>query len=412
MSRGPNISRRAASVPASPIRSLAPLAAETAARGITIYHVNIGQPDLPAPPAILAAIKPPADGIIPYAPSHGQPETVKAWRRYYATLGFDLEPRDVLVTTGGGEAIGFVMLAVTDPDDEILILDPTYASYLGYAASGNVTLVPVPSDPPGYRLPPAAEIEASITPRTRAIVLISPGNPTGTVYTRDEIQTIMDLAARHGIFVISDETYRELVFDGRKHVSALEFPDMRESIILVDSVSKRFSATGLRVGCIVSKNADVMAACLRLAMARLSSPTVEQLAAVPLLENPEAYTRWLCGEYERRRDAAFAALQQIPGVSVAKPEGAFYVMAGLPVPDAGAFSRWLLTDFERDGETVMVAPGAGFYVTPGLGTHEVRIAYVLAEDRLRRAVDLLGAALAVYPDRLTSHQELSTSRRS
>lgn len=400
--RGPSISQRAAAVPASPIRSLTPLAAETAARGIRIYHVNIGQPDLAAPPEILAAIKPPADGIIPYAPSQGLPETVRAWCRYYAGLGFDLDVRDVLVTTGGGEAIGFALMAVTDPGDEVLIVDPTYASYLGYAASTNVNLVALPADPPSYRLPAADRIEAAITPRTRAIVIVNPGNPTGTVYSRDEVQTVMDLASRHGLFVIADETYRELVFDGRDHVSALDFPGMEDAVILVDSVSKRFSATGLRVGCVASKNRDVMSAVLRMAMARLSSPTVEQLAAIPLLENPTTYTDWLRAEYERRRDTAFDALCAIRGVSVSRPEGAFYVMATLPVPDANLFARWLLTDFERDGETVMVAPGPGFYVAPGFGAHEVRVAYVLGVERLRRAMELLGDALAAYPGRLAA----------
>jgi aspartate aminotransferase len=394
----PVISRRARSVPASPIRGLAPLAAETKARGIHVYHVNIGQPDLPAPAEICAAIKPPEDGVIPYAPSSGLPETVQAWCRYYATMGIDLHPKDVLVTTGGGEGIGFSLLAVTDPGDEVLIFDPTYASYLGYAATSNVTLVPLITPPPDYHLPPAHEIEAAITPRTRAIVLVNPGNPTGTVLRREEIVSVMEIAERHGLFVISDETYRELTFDGRRHVSALTFPGMEESVIVVDSVSKRFSATGLRVGCVASRNADVMAAILRIAMARLSSPTVEQLAAIPLLENPTAYTDWLRGEYQRRRDATYSALAAIPGVTVARPEGAFYVMASLPVQDTGLFARWLLTDFQRDRETVMVAPGAGFYVTPGMGTSEVRIAFVLNEQKLRRAIELLREAIVAYPE--------------
>ena len=402
MGRKPRISRRAELVPASPIRALAPLAARATERGLRVYHVNIGQPDLPAPPEILACIKPPADGIIPYAPSHGQPETLSAWCRYYASLGFDLSPADLLVTTGGGEAIGFSLLAITDPGDEVLILDPTYASYLGYAATGNIKLVAVPSEPPEYRLPDSSTLEACITSRTRAIVLINPGNPTGTVLTRAEVDTVMDLAARHGLFVISDETYRELVFDGREHVSALEYSDMAESAIVVDSVSKRFSATGLRVGCVASHHREAMAAMLRMAMARLSSPTIEQLAVVPLLENPGPYTDWLCGEYQRRRDAAYDALKSIHGVTVARPEGAFYVMAGLPVADADAFARWLLTDFERDGETVMVSPGAGFYVNPGRGTNEIRIAYVLNERHLLRALELVAQALGEYSGRIAA----------
>lgn len=404
MSRPPRLSHRAQAVPASPIRGLAPLAAETAKRGIHIYHVNIGQPDLPAPREILEAIRPTGDGIIPYAPSHGIPETVEAWCRYYATLGIDFEPRDVVVTTGGGEAIGFALIAVADPGDEILILDPTYASYLGFAASGNVRLVPVPAQPPRYGFPSAAELERHVTPRTRAIVVINPNNPTGTVYTRDELEGVVELADRHGLFLISDETYRELVFDGREHVSALDFSGMEDRVILVDSVSKRFSATGIRVGCVASRNRDVSSAMLRLAMARLSSPTIEQLAAIPLLENPTPYTSWVQSVYQSRRDVAYAALQRIPGVEVAQPEGAFYVMPQLPVDDATTFASWLLTDFQRDGETVMVAPGPGFYVTPGMGRQEVRLAYVLNEQRLERAIELLGEAVVEYGARAISHQ--------
>ncbi|GAC1630872.1 MAG: pyridoxal phosphate-dependent aminotransferase [Chloroflexota bacterium] len=402
MSRGPAISRRAADAPASPIRVLAPLAAEVKARGTHIYHVNIGQPDLAAPQEILDAIKPPLDGVIPYAPSQGQPATVEAWCDYFATVGVHYAPRDVIVTTGGGEAIGFALVAVADPGDEVLIFDPTYASYLGFAASSNVTLVPVPVAPPDYHLPSPEEIERSITPRTRAIVIVNPSNPTGTVLTREELSAVMDLAQRHNLFVISDETYRELTFDGREHVSAMHFAGMEESVIMVDSVSKRFSATGMRVGCVASSNATVSSAMLRLAQARLSSPTIEQDAVVPLLRNPGPYTTWLREEYQRRRDATYNALLQIPGATLAKPEGAFYVMVSLPIADANDFGRWLLTDFERDGETVMVAPGPGFYVTPNMGACEVRLAYVLNEAHLRRAVNLLGEALSVYPQRLES----------
>ncbi|GAC1512949.1 MAG: hypothetical protein NVS2B16_16730 [Chloroflexota bacterium] len=261
MSRGPAISRRAADAPASPIRVLAPLAAEVKARGTHIYHVNIGQPDLAAPQEILDAIKPPLDGVIPYAPSQGQPATVEAWCDYFATVGVHYAPRDVIVTTGGGEAIGFALVAVADPGDEVLIFDPTYASYLGFAASSNVTLVPVPVAPPDYHLPSPEEIERSITPRTRAIVIVNPSNPTGTVLTREELSAVMDLAQRHNLFVISDETYRELTFDGREHVSAMHFAGMEESVIMVDSVSKRFSATGMRVGVLPAATRPSRARC-------------------------------------------------------------------------------------------------------------------------------------------------------
>ncbi|HZU13502.1 MAG TPA: pyridoxal phosphate-dependent aminotransferase [Chloroflexota bacterium] len=395
----PRISDRARRVPASPIRALTPLAAATAARGVRVLHVNIGQPDLPAPPEILAEIRPPEDGIIPYAPSPGLPATIAAWCRYYAEVGISFRPQDIVITTGGGEAIGFAMTVVADPGDEILLFDPTYASYLGFAAAGSITLVPIPLAPPTYHLPPAAIIASHITARTRAIVLINPGNPTGAVCTRAEVQTVVELAREHGLFVIADETYRELVFDGREHVSAMDIPGADDVVILVDSVSKRYSATGLRVGCVASKNPDVMAAVTRLAMARLSSPTIAQQAVIPLLDAGTTYTAEIRAVYESRRDATYEALRRLPGVTVARPEGAFYVMVGLPIDDANHFARWLLTDFESGGETVMVAPGPGFYVTPGFGAREVRLAYVLAEDDLRRAVSLLEEALAAYPQR-------------
>jgi aspartate aminotransferase len=372
------------------------VAAARAAQGIRILHVNIGQPDLPAPPEILEGLRPAPDGIVPYAPSQGVPECLAAWCEYYATLGIAFEPSDIVITTGGGEGIGFAISIVADAGDEIILLDPTYASYLGFAASSDVTLVPIPAAPPEYRLPERSVIERQITPRTRAIVIINPDNPTGSVYTREELQTVMEIAAEHGLFVIADETYRELVFDGREHVSAMDFPGMEDWVILVDSVSKRFSATGLRVGCVASKNKAAMGSILRLAMARLSSPTIEQHAVVPLLRNPGPYTSWLRGIYESRRDATYRALQSLSGVSVARPEGAFYVMVGLPIDDADTFAQWLLAEFQRDGETVMVSPGPGFYVTPGLGTREVRLAYVLSEAKLERAIQLMGEALTEY----------------
>jgi aspartate aminotransferase len=335
---------------------------------------------------------------------------VEAWCHYYATLGIRFEPRDIVVTTGGGEAIGFAMMTVADPEDEILIFDPTYASYQSYAATSTITLVPIPLAPPDYHLPREDVIEQHITPRTRAIVLINPNNPTGTVYGEQELAAVMDVAERHQLFVIADETYRELVFDGRTHVSAMDFPGMEDAVILVDSASKRFSATGLRVGCVASRNVAVSSAMLRLAQARLSCPTIEQLAIVPLLEHPGTYTAWLRDEYESRRDVAYDALQTISGIRMTRPEGAFYVMVSLPIDDADTFARWLLTDFQREGETVMVAPGAGFYVTPGMGRHDVRLAYVLGGDTLRRAVDLLGVALDAYPGRLSRMTDVDLRR--
>jgi len=392
------VSHRGQIAPPSPVRKLTPLATQARARGVKVLHVNIGQPDIPTPPAIFEAIRGYDDEVIPYAPSPGCPETIAAWCAYYATHGFDLSRNEVIVTTGGSESLWFAFMAVGDPGDEILLFEPTYANYFGFGASTGVQPVAVKTcSENGFHLPDRDTIEAAIGPRTRAILIAHPNNPTGTVYDEAELRVLIDLAVEHDLFLISDETYRELVFDGLTHTGMLGFtePEIADRVIVVDSVSKRFSATGMRVGCLVSRNPEVMDAVGRFAQARLSSPTIEQLAVVPMLTNPTDYTTWLRGVYENRRDVVYHGLTEA-GLPCRKPSGAFYLMVDLPIYDCDHFASWLLTDFSSNDETVMIAPGAGFYLTPGEGLNQARIAYVLNEERLLRALEILSEALVTY----------------
>jgi aspartate aminotransferase len=397
------VSHRGRIAPPSPVRKLSPVAAAAKSRGITVLHVNIGQPDIPTPQPILDAIRGFADAVIPYAPSRGYPAVLEAWATYYGIQGHDVTSDQFLVTTGGSEALWFAFMAVADPGDEILMFEPTYANYFGFAATSGINPVAVMTSPDNaFHLPSASEIERHITPRTKAICIANPNNPTGTVYDRAELGMLVDLARTYDLFLISDETYRELVFDGLRHLGMLDFTDsnVADRVIVVDSVSKRFSATGARVGCLVSRNPDVIDAVGRFAQARLSVSTVEQLAVVPMLLDPVGYTDWLRDEYERRRDVVYERLQSA-GIGCRKPSGAFYVMVDLPVDDSDDFARWLLSDFSSDGETVMIAPGAGFYFTPAAGATQARIAYVLNERRLGRAVEILDQALKAYPGATT-----------
>lgn len=403
--QGISASARAHGAIPSPMRKLTPLAERAAAEDVHIYHLNIGQPDIPAPPAILETIHRYSSVLLPYAPSHGLTETIDAWREYYAQLGIGVERDQLLVTSGGSEAISFALMAVADPGDEVIVFEPTYANYFGFAHMASVRMVPVPMRPEdGFHLPPAAEIEARITPRTRALLFTTPGNPTGTVFSREELETLSDIAARHGLFLISDETYREIVFEGPRDMSMLKIDRTVNQTIVVDSLSKRFSVTGARIGALVSRHPEVMNGVMRFAQARLASPTIEQLAVIPLLRKPRAYTEALAEIYRGRRDVVYGALASIPGVIVRQPEGAFYILAVLPIDDGERFARWLLTDFRSmgaagrpHGETLMIAPGAGFYVTPGMGQREARFAFVLEEEALQRAMAILEEALRAYP---------------
>jgi aspartate aminotransferase len=397
------LSRRAEAMPASPIRRFAPLAVEARKRGKTVYALNIGQPDIPTPQVILDRLRSYPEPYVPYGPSQGMPEYIEALRSYYASIGVSLAASEIFVTTSGSEAVYFTVAALCDPGDQVLVFEPFYTNYNSFGALSGAEVVPVTTHAEdGYHLPARAAIEARIGPRTRAMLVCSPGNPTGTVYTDDEMELLAAICRDRNLFLVSDEVYREFVYDGHTHHSALMLPDMEPHVIVADSVSKRYSLCGARIGNLVSRNREFMAAMLRFGMARLCPPTVEQYACTALTEVPPEYTRGVIAEYQRRRDLVHAALAAIPGVVARKPEGAFYICARLPIDDANAFVEFLLRDFDLNGETVMVAPADGFYATPGLGRDEVRIAYVLEEAKLQRAMACFTAALAAYPGRVAT----------
>jgi aspartate aminotransferase len=390
-------------MPPSPIRKLVPLAEAAKARGVVVYHLNIGQPDIPTPKGMLDAYRHHGLTVLGYGHSGGLWEYRQGLAAYYRGHGVEVDKEQVLVTTAGSEAIIFALLAVADPGEEVVVPEPFYTNYQGFAVETGVRLVPVPCRPEdGYALPPAAEIRSRIGPLTRAVLLSNPSNPTGHVYTRDELERLAELALEHDLFFLSDEVYREFVYDGAEHVSVHHLPGLEERAILLDSVSKRYSACGARVGCLVSRNQQVLDSVLRFGQARLCPPTLEQMAAHAALATPQSYLDEAREEYRRRRDAVFEALAGIPGVFAIKPKGAFYAMVKLPVDDADAFSAWLLSDFSDRGETVMLAPGNGFYATPGLGRQEVRLAFVLHVEALGRAMEILARALEAYPGRVAT----------
>ncbi|HZT95479.1 MAG TPA: pyridoxal phosphate-dependent aminotransferase [Chloroflexota bacterium] len=395
------VSRRGFLAPPSPVRKLMPLAVAAGARGIKVHHVNIGQPDIPAPIEMLEAIRGYSSSLLPYAPSRGMPETIAAWTDYYSIHGYGFSPEQIIVTTGGSEALWFAFMAVADHGDEIVVFEPTYANYFGFASSAGIRPVGVPLDPAGgFHLPDLATVEEHIGPATRAICIANPNNPTGTVYSAAELGMLLELAERHNLFIITDETYRELVFDGARFESIFHMAreaGREDHIIIADSISKRFSATGARIGCLATTNEEVMDAVGRFAQARLSAPTLDQLAAVPVLSNPIPYTDWLRGEYEKRRNVVFQCISEDARIRCRMPSGSFYIMVTLPIDDCDRFAAWLLTDFESEGETLMVAPGSGFYLAPDAGLDQARLAFVLNEDDLARAVTLLSEALDRYP---------------
>lgn len=394
------ISQRAAAIQESPIRKLAPLALAARQRGIRIHHLNIGQPDVPTPPEFLKAVCGFAGPVLEYGPSDGLPELRLAMRGYFARYAIELDPSEILITNGGSEAILFAFTVVADQGDEVIIPEPFYTNYNGYAEMANLRVVPVRTHAEdGFHLPPDDVLDKAVTPRTRAILVCSPNNPTGTVLTWEELERLAAFVQRHDIFLIADEVYKEFTYDGRRHRSVLELPDVQDRVIVVDSISKRFSACGARVGAVISRNRHVMAAMLKFGQARLCPPTLEQLGAVAAYGLPESYFDAVRAEYQRRRDVMFETLTRDPGIVLRKPRGAFYVivkMAG--VADSDDFAAWLLSDFHLDGETVMVAPAGGFYATPGAGRDEVRMAYVLGVDKLERALRVFLAGLAAYRD--------------
>jgi aspartate aminotransferase len=391
------ISSRSREFPASPIRKLTPLADAAKRRGVKVYHLNIGQPDIETPRVMIDRLKQISERVLEYSPSAGTPQYLQSLQHYYQRrLGIRLERDQILATTGGSEAILFSFMVCADAGDDVLVVEPFYANYRAFAAMANINIVPVTSrGRDGFHLPERHVWERALTPRTRLVIICNPNNPTGTVYRREELEMVAAFCRDHGLFLVSDEVYREFVYDGTRAISALELPNCEEFVIVVDSLSKRYSACGIRLGSLSTRNREIYDACLKLAQGRLSPPGLAQFMAVAANELTDDYTNAIIAEYQHRRDVLFDGLTSIPGVFLQKPEGAFYCVTRLPVDDAEKFAAWLLTDFQENGETVMVAPANGFYMSP-LGTAEVRIAYVLKEEDLRRAVELLRIAIPRY----------------
>lgn len=391
------ISARGRAIPASPIRTLVPLGDQARQRGLQVLHLNIGQPDIETPLPMRERIAHLHDKVYAYTPSGGTAEYLAALREYYARLGFTLGLDEILGTTGGSEALFFALSACADHGDDVLVVEPYYTNYSAFAMLAGLNLVPLTSrGQDGFHLPAREAWERALTPRTRAVILCNPSNPTGTVYSGEELDMVAAFCRQHGLFLISDEVYREFAYDGRAAISALSLAGCEDLVVVVDSLSKRYSACGIRLGCLVTRNRDVYQAALRMAQARLSPPGLAQVAACALTELGPDYMRGVVTEFQARRDMLYEAVSAIPGTFLRKPEGAFYFVARLPVVDADDFARWMLSDFSHEGCTVMVAPARGFYATPGLGTDEVRIAYVLERSLLRKAVQALDAGLTAY----------------
>lgn len=392
-----NISSRALTMPGSPIRKLAPYAEAARQNGVKIYHLNIGQPDIKTPPQALEALKDVDRSILEYSPSEGY-----AWLRtkltgYYQHYGIDLKPDEIIITAGGSEAVLFAFMTCLDPGDEVIVTDPSYANYMAFAVSVGAVLRPVHTHiEDGFRLPPVEEFERKITPRTRAILICNPNNPTGYLYSREEMEQIRDIVRRNNLFLISDEVYREFIYSGDPYVSAMTLEGIEDNVILVDSVSKRYSECGIRVGALVTHNKAVREAVMKFCQARLSPPLIGQIIAAASVDTPESYMKAVYDEYLARRNFLIEGLNKIPGVFSPMPMGAFYTMARLPVADAEDFCRWCLTDFTYEGKTVMMAPGAGFYAFPSEGRDQVRIAYVLERQELAKALEVLAKALEAY----------------
>jgi len=390
------ISSRDNTMQESPIRKLAPYAVAAKNRGIHVYHLNIGQPDIKTPEVMLKAYANPPS-IIEYSASEGLLSYRKRLVGYYKSVNVDVDESNIFITTGGSEAIIFALMAALSPEEEIIIPEPFYTNYNSFAAMAAVNIKAVPTTiETGFDLPPMSEFEKVLTPKSKAIVICNPGNPTGAVFSKERLQELVDFARKHNLYIISDEVYREFTYDGKKSTSILEFPDFEENGIVIDSVSKRYSACGARIGCLVTRNKDLLKLVLKLGQARLCPPMVDQLAAEAAIDTPKSYFDEVITEYVNRRNVSFDLLSQIEGVTVPKPQGAFYMVIGLPVADAEDFAIWMLNDFQLNNETVMVAPAAGFYATPGLGKNQIRIAYVLNTDNLKKSIAILKAGLDEY----------------
>lgn len=394
----PKISTRAQHMPASPVRKLVPFAIQAKQKGIKVYHLNIGQPDIETPQTALDAIKNIDLKVLEYALSEGNLDYRQALATYYNTLGFeDLTPNNFIVTNGGSEALNFAISTLCDDGDEIIIPEPYYANYNGFTSTFNVNVVAIPSTiDSGFALPSMEEFEKKITDKTRAIVICNPGNPTGYLYTKEELQQLANIAIKHDIVIISDEVYREYVYDGKQQVSILSFPELADYSIVIDSESKRYSMCGVRIGCMVTRSQKIHDAAMLFAQARLSPVLIGQIAATAAHVNDGAYIRAVREEYTKRRNLLVDLLNEIPGVICPKPKGAFYCVAELPVDDTEVFAQWLLESYNNNNETIMVAPAGGFYSDAELGKKQVRIAYVLKSEDLKRSVEILRDALQVY----------------
>ena len=393
----PKVSNKGQQMPESPIRKLVPYAEIAKKKGHKVYHLNIGQPDIKTPEVALQAVKNADISVLEYSHSAGFESYRTKLSQYYRNHGLPIETQDIIITTGGSEALLFAMGSTMDSGDEIIIPEPFYANYNGFSIASGVKVVPVISGiETGFALPPIEAFEKLITPKTKAILICNPGNPTGYLYSHEEILKLAEIVKKHDLFLIADEVYREFIYDGEKHFSVMNVAGLEEHAIMIDSVSKRYSMCGARIGCIVSKNKEVMATAMKFAQARLSPPTYAQIASEAALETPQSYFDDVISEYKERRDVLISELQKIDGVTVATPKGAFYCIAKLPVENADKFAQWLLESYDFNGETVMVAPAAGFYSTPNVGLDEVRIAYVLKKEDLIKAVQILKEALTVY----------------
>ena len=396
----PILSEKAILMPASPIRKLVPYSEKAKTQGITVYHLNIGQPDIETPEVALNAVKNLDRKVIEYSHSAGFESYRNALSAYYVKNGIRVSPEDIIITTGGSEALIFGFMTTCNPGDEVIIPEPFYANYNGFAVTAGINVVPVTATiESGFALPPITEIEKKITSKTKGIVICNPGNPTGYLYSKEELEQLRDLVKKHDLFLFADEVYREFCYDGAVPFSVMNLDGIENNVIMIDSVSKRYSMCGARIGALISKNKEVMAAALKFGQARLSPPTIDQIAAEAALNTPQSYFDNVVHEYVQRRNIMIQGLNSIPGVFCPNPSGAFYCVAKFPVDDAEKFCQWLLEDFSYEGQTVMMAPANGFYATKGAGLQEARIAYVLNQEDLKNAVICLEKALEVYPGR-------------
>lgn len=397
----PSISKKAQNMPASPIRKLVPFSDAAKERGIEVFHLNIGQPDIETPGLALEAVRNYTEKVVKYSPSQGTLSYRKKLCEYYKKVGVHVEPDEMIITTGGSEALLMTFLTIMDPDDEVIIPEPFYANYNGFAKNVGVNVKPIYSSiETGFALPDISEFEKAITPRTKAILICNPNNPTGYLYSKEEMETLRQIVLKYDIFLISDEVYREFCYEKETHYSAMNLKGIENNVVLIDSASKRFSACGIRIGRMITKNKELIDAAMKFAQARLSPPTFGQVAGEAALDSPQSYYDDIVKEYESRRNVCIEAINNIEGAYCPTPKGAFYIVAHLPIDDSERFCKWMLTDYNNNGKTVMMAPASGFYSTEGRGKQEVRISYCLKKEDLMTSMKILEDALKVYPGRV------------